>query len=107
MQANYGRAARLLSQLPRDCRVWVAVEPSLRWSWNEVLLNKASYLLELVVWQNGTPSKKAEKAKHEANKPKFFLPEFMKSANEKIGLAKDTVAADTDTIKELLSRPRV
>jgi len=107
MRSNYGKAARLLFKLPRQSRVFIALEPSSQWDWNEVLLNKIAYLLEIVVWQNATPSKKGEKAKHESLKPTLFLPEFMKTAQQKAKSDKGTMAADVDTIKDLLSRPRV
>ena len=41
-----------------------------------------------------------------AAKPKLFVPEFMKKEEPDEGIKRDTVAADVDTIKELLARPR-
>lgn len=41
-----------------------------------------------------------------AAKPKLFVPDFMQKAMGDEGIKKDTLAADVDTIKDLLSRPR-
>lgn len=82
------------------------MQPATEWGWQEVLLNKISYLLEVIVWQNATPSKKGEKAKHMAQKPVMFMPSFMPKQPGSTDQNKDLVAADVDTIKELLARPR-
>lgn len=81
------------------------LQPATQWGWNEVFNNRIVYLLETIIWQNATPSKKGEKAKHQAQKPQPFRPEWMPKQNDS-GIKKDTVAADVDTIKDLLSRPR-
>jgi len=67
-------------------------------------MNKMVYLLETLVWQKSFDPKK--KAAHMAAKPKLFTPDFMKKAMDDEGIKKDTQAADVDTIKELLARPR-
>ena len=41
-----------------------------------------------------------------AAKPKLFTPDFMKKAMDNEGIKKDTLAADVDTIKDLLAKPR-
>lgn len=69
-------------------------------------MNKMVFLLETIVWQNATPSKKGEQAKHQSQKPKQYIPDFMKKMVGNEGIKKDTVAADIDTIKDILSRPR-
>lgn len=102
MQANYGKAARLLFQLPRGSRVFVALEPSNQWGWTEILLNKIAFLLEVLVWQK---SKDAQR-KSPQHRPKQFVPEFMKQPEQKSALAKGLVADDVDNIKALLKRPR-
>lgn len=59
----------------------------------------------MIVWQNATPNKKAERARHISKKPELFRPPWMpKAAGGDI--KKDTVADDVETIKELLARPR-
>lgn len=69
-------------------------------------MNKMVFLLETIVWQNATPSKKGEQAQHKSQKPKQFIPDFMKKVLDSDGIKKDTVAADIDTIKDILSRKR-
>lgn len=66
------------------------------------------HLLETIVWQNSTPSEKVKLAKHKAEKPVLYMPEFMKTdeQKQKTGIAKDTVSADVDTIKNILALPR-
>lgn len=81
------------------------MQPATQWGWQEVFMNRIMYLLEVIVWQNATPTKKAEKAKHLAAKPEPYRPDWMPK-REAEGIKKDTVAADVDTIKDLLSRPR-
>lgn len=82
------------------------LQPATEWGWHEVFLNKIVYLLEVIVWQNATPSKKGEKAKHMAMKPELFRPDFMPKQPGATEANRDLVAADVDTIKDLLSRPR-
>lgn len=98
----------MLYQLPRTSRVFKKIEPATEWGYEEIFLNKVVHLLETIVWQNSTPTKKAEQAKHKAQKPELFTPEFMKKHNTPadVGIKKDTVATDVDTVKELLARPR-
>lgn len=69
-------------------------------------MNKMVFLLETIVWQNATPSKKGEQAQHKTQKPKQYIPDFMKKTVGNDGIAKDTMAADVDTIKDILNRPR-
>lgn len=93
-------------QLPRESRVYRALQPATEWGWQEVLLNKISYLLEVVVWQNATPAEKGKKAAHLAAKPTLFVPEFMPKQPGSKSQNKDLVAADVDTIKDILARKR-
>lgn len=67
-------------------------------------MNKMVFLLETIVWQKSFDPKK--KSAHMAAKPKLFTPDFMKKAMDDEGIKKDTQAADVDTIKEILARPR-
>lgn len=62
------------------------------------------WLLETLVWQKSFDPKK--KAAHMAARPKLFVPDFMQKAMGDNGIKKDTQAADIDTIKELLAKPR-
>lgn len=96
----------MLWQLPRESRVFKKIQPATEWGYSEVFMNKMVFLLETIVWQNATPSEKGKQARHKTQKPKLFTPEFMKKLNNNEGIAKDTVAADIDTIKDILSRPR-
>jgi len=59
------------------------------------------HLLETLVWSK---SKDATK-KIPQHKPVLFMPDFMVGLADE-GIRKDTVAADVDTIKEILARPR-
>lgn len=96
----------MLFQLPRGCRVFKKLEPATEWGYDEIFLNKIVYLLDTIVWQNGTPTKAGEKAKHKQQQPKLFIPTFMKNKETKDGIAKDTVSLDVDEVKDILSRPR-
>ena len=98
------RAARLLFQLPRQCRVFVKLQPSNEWSYNEVFANKTNYLLELLLWQNSYNPKK--KGKHLANKPKPFIPEFMKEKKKPSAINNGSVKHTVDDIKSILALPR-
>lgn len=86
--------------------MYAKVDPPTQWGWTETLLNKAVYYLETIAWQNATPTERGKKAAHNANKPKLFQPDFMPKLNAGNSIAKDTTAADIDTVKELLARPR-
>lgn len=92
-------------QLPRESRVYRVLQPASQWGWQEVFLNRIAYYLEVIIWQNATPSEKGKKAQHAAAKPELYRPDWMPKRDAE-GIKKDTVAADVDTIKDLLSRPR-
>jgi hypothetical protein len=96
----------LLFQLPRECRVYTALDPSAQWGWSEIFANKTNYLLELLVWQNGTPSTKGKLAAHKRKQPKPFMPDFMKpkQSSEISKEADDTMTVDD--VKSWLSVPR-
>lgn len=100
------RAARLLFQLPRSCRTFVAIEPANQWGWDEVFANKTTYLLELLLWQNGTPNKKGDRARHKASKPKAFVPEFMRGTVEASKINEGVTVQTVDDVKSLLALPR-
>jgi hypothetical protein len=93
------RAARLMFQLPRSCRVFVALAPSNQWGWSEMLLNKANYALEVLAWQNANEGKKQHE---QTEKPVPFEPDFMKTKTTDPELA----SYDIEEMKELLARPR-
>lgn len=86
-------------QLPRDCRLFMKLQPAVQWGWNEVLQNKISYLLELLLWQN-SPRKKG---KRNPPKPKPWQPDFMKTPSE---ISKEAEVHTVDEIKDILARPR-
>ena len=96
-QVDAPRAARLLFQLPRDCRVFTAISPANQWGWGEILTNKMTYLLEVLVWMK---TKDAQR-KAPQHKPKPFVPEFMGGE-----IGKDAEAHTTDDIKNILAMPR-
>ena len=96
----------MLFQLPRSCRVFCAYEPANQWGWGEVFANKTTHLLELLLWQAGTPSKKGERARHKANKPKPFMPDFMKRSQAGTGMNESVEAMTVDDVKSWLAVPR-
>lgn len=93
-------------QLPRKCRVFCAIQPANQWGWDEVFANKQNHLLELLLWQNGTPSKKAERAKHKANKPKPWMPDFMQVEQPPSAIMESVETMTVDDIKSWLAVPR-
>jgi len=96
------RAARLLFQLPRQSRVYCAIQPGNQWGWPEVLLNKISYGLDILAWQN---TKDAQK-KRPSKAPKMFIPDFLPSAEQTKAINRDSMAQDVDHIKAILAKPR-
>lgn len=93
-------------QLPRECRTFTAVNPAAQWGWSEVMANKTNYLLEVLIWQNSTPHKKAAIDRHKRNKPKPFVPEFMKPPKQPSEITKEAETMTVDDIKSWLSVPR-
>lgn len=87
-------------QLPRDCRIFIALQPAAQWGWNEIFTNKMVYLLDTLVWMQTKDARK----KLPRHKPKLFMPDFMPKPDNDI--TKGLMAADPDTIKDLLARPR-
>jgi hypothetical protein len=83
--------------------VFVKLQPANQWGFEEVFANKTNYLLELLLWQNSYDPKK--KSKHMANKPKPFVPEFMKDKKQS-AINKDSVKHTVDDIKSILALPR-
>lgn len=78
----------------------MAIHPQNKWDWNEVLINKANYLLEVLAWQKAN---EGVKASQQTDKPKLFIPAFME---EKKPLDPDIEVRTTDDIKDLLAMPR-
>lgn len=98
------KAARLLLQLPQNCRVFCAINPAAQWGWPETLANKTNYLLEILAWQNSfNPKKKQE---HAAKKPKIFDPFSMVDKEKQKQQNKDNEVHTVDDIKTILSLPR-
>lgn len=91
--------------LPRECRVYTALDPSAQWGWLEMLTNKSNYLLELKLWQD-TPVKKGQVAAHNAKKPKPFVPDFMKVVQPESEINKGSEKMSVDDIKSWLAVPR-
>jgi hypothetical protein len=88
-------------QLPTKSRLFRALEPSNNWDWQEMLLNKATYLLEVLAWQQ---TKDAQKGRR-STAPKMYTPDFMKQAAKK-NLDPDQALYTTDQIKDILAKPR-
>lgn len=93
-------------QLPRECRLFAAINPAAQWGWLESFANKTNYLLELLAWQNATPNTKAKRAAHDQKKPKPFVPEFMKQTAPQSEINKGNDAMPIDDIKSWLAVPR-
>lgn len=93
-------------QLPRKCRVFCAIDPSNQWGWDEVFNNKTVYLLELLLWQGATPSKKKDMPKHKAAKPKQFIPDFMKKPSLDLPINEGVGVMTVDDVKSWLAVPR-
>lgn len=86
-------------QLPRDCRLYRKLSPATEWGWSEILANKTTYLLELLLWQNSP----RQKGKRKPPKPTPFTPDFMKTPSE---ISKEAEVHTVDEIKAILARPR-
>jgi len=93
----------MLFQLPRECRVFTVLQPAVQWGWHEILLNRISFSLELLVWMK---TKDAQR-KIPQNKPKQFVPEFMANQVEKSEMNKGVEVHTTDELQSILDRPRV
>ena len=96
------RAARLLFQLPRNCRTFCAIQPANQWGWSEMLANKANYILEVLAWQNTKDGHK----KRPTNKPKMFVPDFIKKLERSRNKDPNVETHDIDDIKNILNKPR-
>lgn len=94
----------MLFQLPRGCRVFTKLQPANEWGWQEMLANKTTYLLELLLWQNAYDPK--NKARHKANKPKPFVPPFLKPPKETSPINNESQTHTVDDIKSILAQPR-
>lgn len=92
-------------QLPRECRVFAKINPAAQWGWQEMFLNKATYLLELKLWQD-TPVKKGQKDIHNRRKPKPFVPDFMQNKEVTGAINKGSVKRTVDDVKSILALPR-
>lgn len=84
--------------------MFTAIEPANQWGWSENFLNRIGFLLETIIWQNSYDPKK--KAQHNANKPKPYIPPFLKKKTEPSGISKEAEVHTTDDIKNILSMPR-
>lgn len=88
-------------QLPEQSRTKLRVQPANTWDWTEILLNKATYLLELLAWQNteDAANNRTEKA------PTLYQPPFYNEL-PKQSLNPDQEVMDLDELKAFLARPR-
>lgn len=89
-------------QLPTGSRLMRQLEPANNWDWSEMLLNKVTYLLEVLAWQNTKDAQKGRKS----TAPKLYTPPFMKKAAQARGLNPDQAVHTVDQIKDILARPR-
>jgi len=96
------RLARLLFQLPRQSRVFTKLAPENQWSWQEILLNKSNYLLEVLTWQKTKDAQKRNPSKA----PKIFIPDFMPKQETQTAINKDSELHDSKSIDAILSKPR-
>jgi len=92
-------------QLPRECRLFAALNPAAQWGWQETFLNRAIYLLELKLWQD-TPIKKGQKDMHNRRKPKPFVPDFMRNKEQETAINKGSEKRTVSDIKSILALPR-
>lgn len=102
MSVRPARASRLMYQLPAASRLMRRLNPANNWGWPEVLLNKSTYLLEVLAWQNTKDAQKGRKS----TAPKMYTPEFLKDTANRKGLNPDQAVHTTDEIKAILDRPR-
>ena len=65
-----------------------------------MLLNKANYLLELILWSRTEDATK----KHPMYKPEPFIPPFSKQEDKKVS---EYDARPIDEIKDILTKPRI
>lgn len=86
-------------QLPRNCRTFIAIAPIAQWGWSEIFANKMVHLLEVLAWQK---TKDAQK-KVPQNKPKPFIPDFMRSH---MATNEEVEARPIDDMREILAKPR-
>lgn len=77
------------------------MSPANQWGWAEIFANKTNHLLELLLWQNSASHK--NKARHKANKPKPFVPDFMKPPPTLSEINKEVVAHSTAEIDKMLA----
>ena len=89
-------------QLPPKSRTITKLEPAAQWGWDEILANKANYLLEILAWQK---TKDASK-KNPSKMPKPFVPDFIQRATKQVEKKNKPAARDIDEIKDILARPR-
>lgn len=74
------------------------IAPQNNWGWQEVLLNKAVYYLNVLAWQQT----KDGQSKTPKNSPEMFMPDFMKVSDPN----KDSQAYTSEEIDAILAKPR-
>jgi hypothetical protein len=87
--------------LPEQSRVKLKMQPANTWGWNELLLNRMSYLLEVLTWQNTEDAAQGRTEKA----PMPFTPPFYNDI-PKQSLDPDQQTMDIDDLKAFLERPR-
>ena len=68
----------------------------LEWTWNEILLNRANYLLEILAWQRTKDGSKGR------NKPEMFRPSFIEEKKK----TEKGIVMTTDQLDAILAKPR-
>lgn len=95
------KAARLMFQLPETSRVKLKVQPANTWGWSEMLLNKISYQLDLLAWQNTEDA-----ANHRTDSaPTMYIPPFLEATHTN-AMDPEQEAHTTDEIADILRQPR-
>lgn len=77
------------------------ISPSNEWGWQELLLNKIEYYLQVLAWQNTEDAHK----KSPQNAPELWLPDFIPKPEKKRNSGE--VAMDIDELEAFLSKPRM
>lgn len=76
------------------------ISPANEWGWQEILLNKISFYLQVLAWQNTEDAHK----KTPTNAPELWWPDFIPKPEKKHN--PEEAAMDIDELKAFLSKPR-
>lgn len=94
-----------MAQLPKNCRLFRAINPAAEWSWNEIYLADLVDTMHTWLWMN------SKDGKNRSKRPKTVVPNYITRASKKAqgenNRAKTgQVSMDIDDIKNLLERRR-